>query len=161
MAGEGDHAAAVMLIGEAPGESEDALGRPFVGRAGEFLDDVLDALGIAREALYITSCVKCRPPDNREPRDDELDTCIGHWLGAQIEAVDPALIVLLGRVALRAVIGETGALADCHGQIRDHAGRRYLLTYHPAAAMRFPDMRRRLTEDFERLLQDQPAIVSA
>ena len=149
--GEGDARARAMLVGEAPGEAEDASGRPFVGRAGRFLDELLAEVGLERAALYLTSSVKCRPPDNREPRQDELQTCTEHWLRLQIERVDPGIIVLLGRVAIRALLGEKRPLVEVHGLVVERAGRRFLLTYHPAAGMRFPAVRARMVADLDAL----------
>jgi uracil-DNA glycosylase len=151
--GEGDPHARVMLIGEAPGATEDQLGRPFVGRSGRFLDQILDECALKREAVFITSSVKCRPPSNRPPRADELAMCRQAWLDRQIELVDPRLVVLLGKTPLRQLLGETTSLEGLHGQVRDMGGRRYLITYHPAAAMRFPKIRSLMLRDL-RMLRD-------
>lgn len=139
------------MIGEAPGEKEDEEGRPFVGRAGAFLDELLEEVGPRREKLFITSCVKCRPPENRNPRKDELDACHRLWLERQTELINPDLIVLLGKVALKELLGEDGRLSDLHGQVRHKHGRRFLITYHPAAAMRFPEPEAGIREDFRRI----------
>lgn len=149
--GEGPPDADVMLVGEGPGAQEDRLGRPFVGPAGEALDEVLQQAGLQRAELYITSTVKCRPPENRNPKAEEYETCCGLWLDRQIELIAPRLIVLSGKVAMLAVIGERGKLSDLHGREREQCGRRFLLTYHPAAAMRFPDAREALREDLARV----------
>jgi DNA polymerase len=127
-----------MLIGEAPGAKEDELGRPFCGLSGRFLDKTLAALGMDRGELFITSSVKCRPPGNRTPHREELATCRRLWLMPQMDLIGPEVVVLLGKVPIGQVLGETGNLDDLHGQVRQEAGRRYLLTYHPGAAMRFP-----------------------
>jgi uracil-DNA glycosylase family 4 len=151
--GEGPAHARIMFIGEAPGEVEDREGRPFRGRSGLYLDRALASAGMTRDQVYITGSVKCRPPRNREPRPDELETCRTAWLERQIEAIDPELIVLLGRVALRQVLGEEGPLAAHRGRMVA-AGRRSILpTYHPAAAMRFPAARQALSEDLLRVRQ--------
>lgn len=149
--GEGKAGTPVMLIGEAPGREEDLQGRPFCGRAGRAFDEALDAINLPREDTYVTSTVKCRPPENRTPRQDEMDTCYGRWMSRQIELVSPRLIVLLGRVPIGQLTGERGRLRDVHGQVRLLAGRRCLLTYHPAAAMRFPEPELGLREDFRTL----------
>jgi len=150
--GEGDIGADIMLIGEAPGAREDLQGRPFVGPAGRFLDQLLADNRLERGRVFITSAVKCRPPDNRTPKDDELNTCRRLWLERQIELVDPDLIVLMGKTPLRQLFGEKNAkLSEIHGEIRRKDGRRYLLTYHPAAGMRFPVARRAMEEDFRGL----------
>jgi len=142
-----------MFIGEAPGEKEDEEGKPFRGRSGDFLDRVLEETGLGREKIYVTSSVKCRPPANRDPRQDELETCRKAWLDRQINIIDPRLIVLLGRIALRQVLGETGPLGHFHGQTVERNGRRVLPTYHPAAGMRFPGVARRMRNDFRKVLR--------
>jgi uracil-DNA glycosylase family 4 len=101
--GEGDDDADVMLVGEGPGEVEDSQGRPFVGQSGRFLDGLLSEVGLPRELLLLTSSVKCRPPKNRTPRLDEIQTCRKAWLERQIVCVQPRWIVLLGRAAIRCV----------------------------------------------------------
>ena len=151
--GEGPGDARCMFIGEAPGAREDECGRPFVGMAGDFLDELLDDVGIDRESLCITSVIKCRPPGNRNPRADELGTCIPAWLCDQIEVIDPEIIVILGGVAFKALFDESAPLKDVHGQVRERDGRRWLITYHPASAMRFPDPKQRIYEDFRKLAE--------
>ncbi len=153
--GEGSARARVMLVGEAPGAREDESGRPFCGMSGRFLDQVLADAGLRREDLFITSSVKCRPPGNRTPHVGELAACLKLWLLPQIELVDPDLVVLLGKTPVRQVLGETGNLSGLHGRVCERSGRRYLVTYHPAAAMRFPGPRSGIMDDFgkiERLL---------
>lgn len=140
-----------MLIGEAPGEQEDREGRPFVGRAGRFLDGLLDSIGLQRSELFITSSVKCRPPRNRTPRRAELEICRVAWLEHQISIVDPALVVLMGAAPLRQALGETAPLQGMHGTVHMRGGRRFLVTYHPAAGMRFPNAGAVIQRDFEQL----------
>ncbi len=149
--GEGDADAAIMFVGEGPGEKEDAEGRPFVGRSGGFLDKVLADVGLRREELFVTSSVKCRPPGNRDPRRDELTACREAWLARQIECVRPTVIVLLGLTAIECVLGEKPHLADVHGRIRRRGDIRLLPTYHPTAGMRFPHIERRLRADLKKL----------
>lgn len=149
--GEGGTHAPIMMVGEAPGKEEDLSGRPFCGPAGDFFDLLLADAGIPRDDLYVTSAVKCRPPGNRNPRMDELETCRELWLWQQIELVDPDLIVLLGKVPALQILGERGRLRDLHGNLRTLNGRHYLPTYHPAAAMRFPEPEEGLREDFQQL----------
>jgi DNA polymerase len=136
--GEGPADAAVLLVGEGPGEAEDRTGRPFCGRAGEHLDETLRAAGLARERLYITSTVKCRPPRNRTPKPEERATCRAAWLDDQIRLVDPGLVVLLGRTAAELFHDGPVRIADAHGRPETRGGRSWLIAYHPAAAMRFP-----------------------
>lgn len=164
VAGEGPADAEIVLIGEAPGAREDETGRPFVGRSGELLGELLDEATLRREEVFITSCVKCRPPKNRTPRRDELETCGQSWMTRQVDLLQPSLVVLLGRTAIRAVHAERGKLADLHGLLResdrnaraptqpaDRKGCRFFLTYHPAAGVRSTRTRRALREDFRRL----------
>ncbi|MFU8817455.1 MAG: uracil-DNA glycosylase [Pseudomonadales bacterium] len=149
--GAGSLEARIMLVGEAPGAAEDASGLPFVGRSGAYLDGMLSRIGLTRQDVFVTGSVKCRPPGNRVPRAGELRVCREHWLLPQIEALDPPLLVLLGAVAARQVLGERGPLAGLRGPLRRWCNRQVLVTAHPAAAMRFPRARRWLDEDFARL----------
>jgi DNA polymerase len=149
--GEGHPHARLMLIGEAPGEKEDLEGRPFCGRTKKFFDDLLHSNGLGRDEIFLTSSVKCRPPDNRNPKSEEWTTCGEHWLKRQIDLIDPRLILLLGKIAIRQSLGETANLKDVHGQVRERDGRRYMLTYHPTAGMRFPIVEKAMREDFRRL----------
>lgn len=149
--GEGPARARVMLISEAPGAKEDELGRPFCRLSGRFLDKALAALGMDRKELFITSSVKCRPPGNRTPHRDELATCRRLWLEPQMAVVRPDVVVLLGKVPIGQVIGAQGSLSNLHGRVRQEGGRRYLLTYHPAAAMRFPGPMAAMQRDLRKL----------
>ena len=144
---EGDAGARIMMVGEGPGAREDRTGRPFVGRSGRFLDSLLAGAGLRRERLFITSAVKCRPPANRTPRADELRICREAWLEAQLACIEPELVILLGLTAIRSALGETPALHRVHGQVREDRGRRFLLTYHPAAGLRADDVADRLRAD--------------
>ena len=147
--GEGPEDAEVMLVGKAPGREEDQEGRPFVGMAGTVLDDLLEESGWKRSRLFITSVVKCRPPENRRPGQDELETCVAAWLHAQIRAVEPALIILLGAVATEAVLDRRGRLDQMAGETAVRNGRRYLVTYHPAGAMRSPERRSAMVDQLQ------------
>ncbi len=138
--GEGDPNADWMFIGEAPGEKEDLEGRPFRGRSGRFFDILSESIGFVREMIYVTGSVKCRPPRNRTPRSEELLTCKKLWLDRQIQLIDPKLIVLLGRVAVNLLLEEKQGLDKIHGKIVNKEGRTFLITYHPAAGMRFPQI---------------------
>jgi len=149
--GEGACTAGVMLVGEAPGEKEDLGGRPFAGRSGEVLDKLLHQAGLEREQLFITSSVKCRPPKNRDPHKRELETCRETWLLAQIEALRPRRIVLLGRVAVRCLLGGTEPLSALRGRELAVQGRPAMATMHPAAALRFPKAREALGQDLAAL----------
>jgi DNA polymerase len=153
--GEGDPDAEVMLIGEAPGWHENQQGRPFVGAAGQFLNDLLRSVGLRREQVFIANVVKHRPPDNRDPLPDELAACLP-YLDRQIEAIDPRVIVTLGRFSMaRFFPGER--ISRIHGVAKRHGDRMVLPLYHPAAALHQNTLRRTVEEDFRRL----PAILEA
>ena len=146
--GEGPSHPRIMLIGEAPGEQEDRLARPFIGPTRRYFDQLLQDFELIREDLFITSSVKCRPPNNRDPKDDELVTCRELWLEKQISVLNPKILVLLGRTALRCLFADTGKLKDLHGTTRLYQGRTTLLTYHPTAGMRFPLVHKAMVHDF-------------
>ena len=145
--GEGKASARVMLIGEAPGREEDETGHPFVGAAGRFLDHVLEGTGIDRDDLFITNIVKCRPPNNRTPRVGEVDTCTSNYLFEQIELIDPALIMLLGGVAAKKMLG-VKSVNEARGRLIEHDGRQYLVGYHPAVRFYREDLGEKVMEDF-------------
>jgi uracil-DNA glycosylase family 4 len=151
--GEGPVPADVFIIGEAPGGTEDRKGRPFVGPSGVVLKKLLAVAGLTREDVYITSCVKCRPPANRPPRTDELGTCQANWLDRQIDLVNPKLVVLLGKVAIHQLLHEEGSLVKLHGETVERDGRLFLMTYHPAAVFRVPQIEDSMREDMARLRQ--------
>jgi uracil-DNA glycosylase family 4 len=151
--GEGPVPARVFFLGEAPGAKEDQLGRPFVGPSGRLLNALLQNAGLERQDVYITSCVKCRPPNNRTPHTTELNTCQTAWLNRQIELVNPHVIVLLGRIALQQLLHDTRSLRQTHGEVLSRDGRQYLLTYHPAVAFRVPETRDRMEQDMNVLKQ--------
>jgi uracil-DNA glycosylase family 4 len=145
--GEGPVPGAVFFIGEAPGAKEDQLGRPFVGPSGRLLNSLLETAGLSREEVYITSCVKCRPPNNRTPHTNELNTCQEAWLNEQIRLVNPHVIVLLGKVAAQQVLQDQRSLRQVHGEVVPREGRLYLLTYHPAVAFHVPETRDSMEQD--------------
>jgi DNA polymerase len=149
--GEGPAGASAMLVGEAPGEREDRLMRPFIGPTRRFFNQLLQDFELSREELFVTSSVKCRPPNNRDPKDDELATCRESWLEPQISVVDPTVLVLLGATALRCLFGPGGKLGELHGTQLEFEGRTVLVTYHPTAGMRFPRVRQAMYRDFARL----------
>lgn len=133
--GDGNPDAEVMLIGEGPGEQEDLQGLPFVGRAGQLLDDMLRMIDLDRSRVYIANIVKCRPPHNRDPQPEERSAC-SPWLRRQIEIVDPRIIICLGRIAATSLISEDFRITRQHGQWFDVDGRRCLAIYHPSALLR-------------------------
>lgn len=151
--GDGAASAAVMIIGEAPGGEEDKSGHPFVGAAGRFLDSVLAGSGIKRTDFFITNIVKCRPPQNRAPKKNEIETCTLNYLFEQIELVNPKLIVLLGGVAAKKLLGVTSITA-ARGRLLEHDGRKYLVTYHPAAQFYRDDLAEKVREDFALLKRE-------
>lgn len=149
--GEGAADAGVVLVGEAPGREEDEAARPFVGDAGRYLDELLERAGLFRERVFLTSVVKCRPPGNRVPRADELAACVPSWLDPQLAAIRPELVVLLGRVAIRGVLGKDRSVESAHGSVVELDDRRCVLTAHPAAGMRFPSVDAMMQDDMRRL----------
>jgi DNA polymerase len=139
VSGEGPCPAEIMLVGEAPGREEDLAGRPFVGRAGRLLDKALAEADLQRSEVFITSVIKCRPPENRKPKRYEIETC-RPFLEAQMKVLNPRIVCLMGNVATQAVLGKQG-VTSLRGQIWQD---RFLVTYHPAAVLR----NRNLMKDF-------------
>lgn len=133
--GVGNKNASVMFIGEGPGADEDAQGIPFVGKAGKLMDQALQGLGINREELYIANIVKCRPPGNRNPESDEAKECID-YLRSQVMLVKPKIIVLLGSVALKNILGEEYGITTSRGKWIEKRDILYMPTWHPAALLR-------------------------
>ena len=147
--GEGPAEAQVMLIGEGPGYNENEQGKPFVGQAGKFLDELLQTAGLNRQQVFITNVVKCRPPGNRDPEPSELQTC-RRYLDAQIAAIQPKVIVTLGRFSMARFI-ENGRISQIHGLSHQVNGQLVVTMYHPAAALHQPDLRGQVLSDFARL----------
>lgn len=139
-----------MLIGEGPGFYEDQRGRPFVGPAGHFLDELLGLAGFSRGDVFITNVVKCRPPGNRDPEPEELAACDGH-LRAQIEVIQPNVIVTLGRFSLAKFVPGVRSMKEVHGRAIPYQGRLVVAMYHPAAALHQGGLRRVIEEDFRML----------
>lgn len=128
--------AKVLLVGEAPGANEDATGIPFVGKAGQLLDQLLGEVGLPRDTVAVANVLKCRPPGNRKPTTLEVGNCRG-WLTAQLAVVDPLLVVAMGGTAVEWFFGKGAKIGQLRGQIHERSGRRVLPTYHPSAAIRF------------------------
>ncbi len=147
--GDGSSTAAVMFIGEGPGQNEDEQGLPFVGRAGQLLDSLLEQVPLRREDVFITNVVKCRPPGNRDPEPDEVDACMP-YLRAQIELIDPRVIVTLGRHSMLRFYPQ-GKISNDHGRIISLGKRVLLPVYHPAAALRNPRLNETLVQDMKRI----------
>ena len=133
--GDGAEDAEILLIGEGPGQHEDEQGRPFVGRAGKLLDDMLEMVNLDRSKVYIANIVKCRPPQNRDPLGVERDACIG-WLRRQTALLRPKIIVCLGRIAAKSIIKEDFRITQEHGQWSQRNGVWMTAIYHPAALLR-------------------------
>lgn len=138
--GVGDEHAELLLIGEGPGEQEDLQGEPFVGPAGQLLDDMLTLIDLRRDQLYICNVVKCRPPRNRDPLSQEQDAC-RHWLDEQLRRVKPKIIVCLGRIAATAMISEDFKITRQHGEWFSVNGVAMTAIYHPSALLRDPSKR--------------------
>jgi len=149
--GEGDPSAEIMLIGEAPGYHENQQGRPFVGAAGQFLEQLLGSVGLTRQNVFIGNVVKHRPPENRDPQPDETAACVP-YLQRQIEAIDPKVIVTLGRFSM-AYFFPGEKISRIHGVARRHGTRLILPMYHPAAALHQGSLRRVVEDDFLRVPQ--------
>ena len=147
--GVGNPNADVMLIGEAPGAEEDKQGIPFVGRAGKLLNDILKAINFSRDEVYIANIVKCRPPDNRNPLPNEMETCLP-YLYKQIDLIQPKLILCLGLVAANGLLKLKSSLTKMRGNIYDINGIKTMITYHPAALLRNPAWKRSVWEDIQK-----------
>ena len=148
--GVGDPRAEVLFVGEAPGEREDALGEPFVGRAGELLDDMLAMIGLHRSRIYITNSIKCRPPHNRDPLNTEKEACAG-YLQRQLQLMKPKIIVCLGRISAMEMIKEDFKITREHGQFFEKNGVLMTAIYHPAALLRDTDKKPETFVDLKRL----------
>lgn len=148
--GEGARDAEVMFIGEGPGEQEDRTGRPFVGRAGQLLDDMLAMIDLKREKVFIGNMVKCRPPQNRDPLNIEQEACIG-YLRNQVALIRPKIIVCLGRIAAMRLIKPDFKITKEHGQWFEKSGVQMMALFHPAAILRDPRRRPETFEDLKRL----------
>jgi uracil-DNA glycosylase family 4 len=149
--GEGPDQADILFIGEAPGFHEDKQGRPFVGAAGQFLEELLSSIDMSREDVFITNVVKCRPPANRDPEPDEIDACRG-YLDRQIELLQPRMVVTLGRFSMARYF-PNAKISQIHGQAKKMDGVIYYPMYHPAAALHQPSLRRTVQEDMKRIPQ--------
>jgi uracil-DNA glycosylase family 4 len=147
--GVGPSNAEIMFIGEAPGFHEDQQGLPFVGAAGNFLDELLESIGLKRQDVYIANVIKCRPPGNRDPLPEEIEAC-KPYLDRQIELIQPQLVVTLGRFSMARAFPKS-RISRIHGQPRKIGGVIYYPMYHPAAALHQPSLRRTVEEDMRRI----------
>lgn len=148
--GTGSTRSGIVFIGEAPGAEEDRTGVPFVGRAGQLLDKILAAAGIAREDVYICNVLKCRPPGNRDPQPTEVAAC-ATFLRRQLEALEPRILCALGLHAARWLLKTTQPMGRLRGQVLDYNGIPTIATYHPAALLRNPNLKAPAWEDFQLL----------
>jgi DNA polymerase len=148
--GEGSPAPQVLVVGEGPGEEEDRTGRPFVGRAGQYLDTWLKPLGLDRTNCFIANAVKCRPPQNREPRPEEIAAC-APFLDRQIQALKPKAILCLGRIAAHRLLDTEASLARLRGRVHACGGIPLVVTYHPSAVLRDQTLKRPVWEDLKLL----------
>jgi len=144
--GEGNPQARLVLIGEGPGATEDATGRPFVGQAGQLLDTILEAIDVPRTSVYITNIVKCRPPQNRKPLPDEIAACIP-YLHRQLDLIAPKVIVAMGGTAGEALLGVRKSLGELRGKVHTYNGIPLIVTYHPAALLRNPNWKKPTWDD--------------
>lgn len=147
--GEGPPDADLLFIGEGPGFHENEQGRPFVGAAGNFLEELLGAIGLSREEVFITNVVKCRPPGNRDPQPEELEACV-NYLERQTQSLNPKVIVTLGRFSMARFFPNT-RISNIHGQPKQIGGRLVVPMYHPAAALHQPSLRKTIHADFAKL----------
>ncbi|MBE6870451.1 MAG: uracil-DNA glycosylase [Ruminococcaceae bacterium] len=145
--GDGNPMTDIMFIGEGPGEQEDIKGRAFVGPAGLLLDRYLDYIGLDRTKIYIANIVKCRPPQNRDPLEQEQEICM-QWLRAQVRLIRPKIIVCLGRIAAKKLIGPDFRITVDHGKWFERGSFHIIATYHPAALLRAPDKKGEALDDF-------------
>jgi DNA polymerase len=148
--GEGPTHAEIMFIGEGPGAREDEQGRPFVGASGKFLDQLLEQAGVTRADVWITNVVKCRPPGNRDPLPNEVETCTSNYLQHQIKIVNPSIIVTLGRFSM-GLFFKGAKITQIHGQMRKVEDRFVIAMFHPAAALHQLSLKSTIMADFAKL----------
>lgn len=151
--GEGSPSAQILFVGEAPGRDEDEQGRPFVGRAGQLLTKMIEAMGLKREQVYIANIVKCRPPENRYPETDEVLTCYPFLL-RQIQTIKPKIIITLGNLATQTLLDTKAGITSLHGSFRDFNGIKLMPTYHPAFLLRNPNMKKPCWEDLKTVMAE-------
>jgi len=151
--GEGNPHAILVFVGEAPGGEEDLQGRPFVGKAGELLTRIIQAMGLQREEVYITNIVKCRPPGNRNPRPDEIEACLP-YLFEQFEIIRPKIICALGSIAAQTLLGTKEKITSLRGRFHPWKGMLVMPTYHPAFLLRNPQFKRDVWEDVKMIMEE-------
>jgi len=151
--GAGNENADIMFIGEAPGRDEDLQGEPFIGRAGQLLTKIIEAIQFRREDVYIGNILKCRPPQNRDPLPEEVDHCLP-ILDAQLKCIRPSIICVLGRIAAQTLLRTSTPLGRLRGRIHDFHGIKMIVTYHPAALLRNPNLKRPTWEDMQMMRKE-------
>jgi uracil-DNA glycosylase len=151
--GDGSEKARLVFIGEGPGADEDAQGLPFVGRAGKLLTQMIEAMGLQRKDVYICNVVKCRPPENRTPEPDEVQTCSPYLL-RQIDAINPKVIVCLGAVAAKTLLETTRGISHFRGEWQEWRGRKLMATYHPAYLLRNPPAKADVWKDLQKVMAE-------
>ena len=149
--GVGNPKADIMFIGEGPGADEDEQGEPFVGRAGQLLNNMIAAMGLRREDVYIANVVKCRPPQNRAPERDEIETC-SPFLMRQVDVIRPKIIVALGATAAKTLLGISDSMASLRGRLYDFRGTKLAVTYHPAFLLRDPRQKKEAWKDLQMVM---------
>ena len=151
--GEGDPHAALCLVGEGPGEEEDRQGKPFVGAAGKLLDKILAAMSLSRKEVYICNVVKCRPPGNRNPEQDEMDAC-GPFLMDQLRIISPKIVLAMGGTAAHYLLKNKSPVSRLRGRFHDFEGMKLRVTYHPAYLLRSPGEKRKAWEDVQAVMKE-------
>ncbi len=151
--GDGKYSTKILIIGEAPGREEDETGKPFVGATGRFLEKVLEGTGLDRRDFFITNTVKCRPPKNRTPRAIEVGTCTANYLFEQIELINPKLVMLLGAVAAKTVLG-VKSINEARGRVITRDARKFLVGYHPAVRFYREELGEMVRKDFALLRRE-------
>jgi len=151
--GDGNPKADLVFVGEGPGRDEDAQGLPFVGRAGKLLTQMIEAMGLQRQDVYICNVVKCRPPENRTPEKDEVETC-SPFLLRQLDAISPKVIVCLGSVATQTLLETNRGISHFRGQWLEFRGRKLMATYHPAYLLRNPSAKGEVWKDLQKVMAE-------
>lgn len=151
--GEGNPNAKLVFVGEAPGADEDRQGRPFVGRAGQLLTKIIGAMGLTREEVYICNILKCRPPENRNPKPEEIEACES-FLIEQIRAIDPEVICALGTFAVRTLLNTDSPISLLRGKFHSYRGIKFMPTYHPAYLLRNPRAKKQVWEDVQMIMKE-------
>lgn len=151
--GEGDPGARLVFVGEGPGSDEDIQGKPFVGKAGQLLTRIINAMNLSRDQVYICNIIKCRPPKNRNPEPDEIKACLP-FLKRQLAAISPEIICALGSVSIRSLLDQDVFISKVRGLFFDYKGIKLIPTYHPAYLLRNPDKKKDVWEDVQKIMKE-------